>query len=187
MRDRSFGPAVLGGLAAATLTAVAAAQDWGRATGDNAGVTATGRADGAETAPLALALALVALASWGVLLVLRGRVRRLAAVVGLLAAAGVVAAVVAAYGDVPDAAREAARAAGATSEEFTTSLTGWYWVALVAAVLSLAALVVAVLRAPGWPAMGSRYDSPAAREAAATPRTDEDLWKAMDEGRDPTA
>ena len=53
MRDRTFGPAVLGGLATAALTAVAAAQDWGVATGDNAGVTATGRADGATTAPRA--------------------------------------------------------------------------------------------------------------------------------------
>lgn len=187
MRDRSFGPTVLGGLATAALTAVAAAQDWGEATGDNAGVAATGRADAAETAPLALALALVALASWGVLLVLRGRARRVVAVVGVLAAAGVVTAVVLAYGDVDAAAVEAARAAGATSDVFATSFTAWYWTALVAGVLSLAALVVAVLRAPGWPAMGSRYDNPAARDAAATPRTDEDLWKALDEGRDPTA
>ena len=53
MRDRTFGPAVLGGLATAALTAVAAAQDWGVATGDNAGVTATGRAGGATTPPRA--------------------------------------------------------------------------------------------------------------------------------------
>ena len=76
MRDRTFGPAVLGGLATAALTAVAAAQDWGVATGDNAGVTATGRADGATNGPLAHGEARVALASWGVLLVLRGRLRR---------------------------------------------------------------------------------------------------------------
>ena len=37
------------------------------------------------------------------------------------------------------------------------------------------------------PAMGSRFDSPAARDAGATPKSDEDLWKALDEGRDPTA
>jgi uncharacterized membrane protein (TIGR02234 family) len=187
VRDRTFGPVVLGGLAAAALTAVAAAQDWGEATGDNAGVAVTGRADGAATAPLALALALVALASWGVLLVLRGRLRGAVAAVGVLAAAGVVAAVVLAYGDVDATAVEATRAAGATSDVFETSRTGWYWTALVAGVVSLVALAVAALRAPGWPAMGGRYDSPATRDEASTPRTDEDLWKALDEGRDPTA
>jgi uncharacterized membrane protein (TIGR02234 family) len=174
-------------VATAALTAVAAAQDWGTASGDNAGVAVTGRAEGAATAPLALALALVALASWGVLLVLRGRMRRVVALVGVLAAAGVVAATVLAYGDVETAAIEAASAAGATSEVFETSFTGWYWTTLVAGAVSLAALVVAVLRAPGWPAMGSRYDNPAARDEPAAPRTDEDLWKALDEGRDPTA
>jgi hypothetical protein len=33
--------------------------------------------------------------------------------------------------------------------------------------------------------MGSRYDAPTARRT--TPATTEDLWKALDEGRDPTA
>ncbi len=187
MRDRSFGPVVLGGLATAALTAVATAQDWGVATGDNAGVAATGRADGSTTAPLALALALVALAAWGVLLVLRGRLRRVVAVVGAAAAVGVVVAVALGFGDVETAAIEAATAAGATSDAFEVSFTGWYWTALVSGVLSAAALVVAVLRAPGWPAMGSRYDSPTARDTAATPKSDDDLWKALDEGRDPTA
>ena len=47
--------------------------------------------------------------------------------------------------------------------------------------------------APEWPEMGTRYDAPgSAVPAPATPaepdeRTGLDLWKAMDEGRDPTA
>ncbi|MGA9746819.1 MAG: Trp biosynthesis-associated membrane protein [Nocardioides sp.] len=186
MRDRTFGPVVLGGLASAALSAVGSASDWATATGDNSGVAASGAADGARSAPLALALSLVALAAWGVLLVLRGRVRRLVAALGVVAAAGVVLATVAAFPQVRDDAVESAQAAGATSEAFTSALTGWYWVTAVAAVLSTAALVVAVLKAPGWPAMGARYDNPAvAREAA--PASEEDLWKALDEGRDPTA
>lgn len=186
MKDPWFARAVLGGLAAAALTAVAAAQPWAEASGDNAGVAVTAAADGAETAPLALALALVALAAWGVLLVVRGRLRRVVAVLGALAAAGVVAAAVTAFGVAQDDAVAAVQAAGATSDVFRSSLTGWYWTAAVAAVLSLAALVVAVVRVPRWPAMGSRYDNPAAARDAA-PATDEDLWKALDEGRDPTA
>ena len=44
---------------------------------------------------------------------------------------------------------------------------------------------------PGWPEMGRRYDAPAdatAERAAPLPEEQEnlDLWKAMDEGRDPT-
>ena len=68
---------------------------------------------------------------------------------------------------------------------FVTSLTAWYWVAGVGAAVCLFTLAVAVRKAPSWPAMGSRYDAPAAR--AAGPATDQDLWRAMDEGHDPTA
>ena len=185
MRDRTFARTVLVGLGNSTLAAVAAAQPWAEADGDNAGVAVAAAADGTDVAPLALALALVALASWGVLLVLRGRARRLVAVVGLLAAAGVLVAVVSAFGTAQDDAVAAVQAAGATSDTFATSLTAWYWTTGVAALLSVAALAVAVVRAPGWPAMGSRYDAPSARQT--TPATTEDLWKSLDEGHDPTA
>ena len=185
MRDRTFGRTVLAGLGAAALTAVAAAQPWARATGDSAGVAVDASADGTDVAPLALALALVALASWGVLLVLRGRARRAVAVVGSLAAAGVLVAVVASFTSAQDTAVTAVQGAGATGDTFTASLTAWYWTAAVAATLSLAALVVAVVRAPAWPAMGSRYDAPTARRPASS--APEDLWKAIDEGHDPTA
>ena len=185
MKDRSFGRTVLTGLGASGLTAVAAAQPWAEADGDNAGVAVSAVADGNDVAPLALALALVALASWGVLLVLRGSARRLVAVVGTLAAGGVLAAVVSASGSAQDAAVDAVQAAGATGDTFTSSLTAWYWTTGAAAALSLAALGVAVARAPRWPAMGSRYDAPSARETS--PATTEDLWKALDEGQDPTA
>ena len=75
------------------------------------------------------------------------------------------------------------------------SRTGWYWVSGVAAVLTLLTTLAAVRLVPGWPEMGRRYDAPApeaatAAEAPATPpeeRENLDLWKAMDEGRDPTA
>jgi uncharacterized membrane protein (TIGR02234 family) len=185
VRDRSFGRTVLVGLAASALTAVAAARPWAEAVGDNAGVEVTAAADGNDVAPLALALALVALASWGVLLVLRGRARRVVAVAGALAAGGVLATVVSVFGSARDAAVSAAQFAGATGDTFTSSLTAWYWTTGAGAVLSLAALAVAVARAPRWPAMGSRYDAPSARETS--PATSEDLWKALDEGHDPTA
>ena len=55
--------------------------------------------------------------------------------------------------------------------------------------LSVVATLAAVLLVPGWPEMGSRYDAPAAapQRARLPPETNIDIWKALDEGRDPTA
>jgi uncharacterized membrane protein (TIGR02234 family) len=151
-------------------------------------VTATVK--GSSSAPLAIALALVALAGWGVVLVLRGRARRVVALVGALASAGVVLTVSTALGRIRDDAASAVAAKGGTGDQLVTSLTAWYWVCLVASVLCLAAFVVAVVAAPGWPAMGSRYDAPT---TAATPReqapptTEQEMWRALDEGHDPTS
>ncbi len=187
MRDRSFGPAVLVGLGGAALAAVASGRGWATARGDAAGVEVSATVAGSDTAPLALALSLVALAAWGALLVLRGRVRRVVAVIGTLAAGGVVAAVAERFDGAQDDAREAVVGAGATGDTFASVLTGWYWAAGAGALLTLVALVVAVVRAPRWPAMGSRYDAPSARrEQQAAEPSEQDLWRALDEGHDPT-
>lgn len=191
MRERSFGPAVLAGLGGAALVAVASARDWATARGDAAGVAVSAAVTGSDTAPLALALSLVALAAWGALLVLRGRVRRAVAAVGTLAAAGVLATVVERFDGAQDDALEAVRAAGATGatgDVAAASLTGWYWVTGAGALLTLGALLVALGRSPRWPTMGSRYDAPATRRGQAEATSSEqDLWRALDEGHDPTA
>jgi uncharacterized membrane protein (TIGR02234 family) len=185
MRDRSFGPTVLAGLAGSALLTVAAGRDWASATGDAAGVPITAAAKGSEAAPLVVALGLVALASWGVVLVVRGRLRRTVAGIGVLACIGALAAT----GLGSDAAQvdavKALQGKGTTGSTAAASLTGWYYAALVGALLATAAFVVAVVTSPRWPAMGTRYDAPGAR--AAQPRTEQDLWRAMDEGHDPTA
>jgi len=187
VRDRSFGPAVVGGLGGAVLAAVASGRDWASARGDAAGVEVSAAVAGSDTGPLALALSLVALAAWGAVLVLRGRVRRAVAVIGALAAAGVLATVVERFDGAQDDALAAVRAAGATGDVAAASLTGWYWAAAVGALLTLGALLVAVVRSPGWPGMGSRYDAPAARrEQQQAEPSEQDLWRALDEGHDPT-
>jgi uncharacterized membrane protein (TIGR02234 family) len=180
---------VLVGLAGATLAAVAGARDWARASGSAAGVDVTGVAKGSESAPLVVALGLVALAAWGVVLVVRTRARQVVSVAGALAAAGVVAATALSFGRAQDDAVRAVLAKGAAGDAFTTGLTGWYYAAAVGGVLTLAAFVVAVLAAPRWPAMGSKYDAPATRAAAegARPATEQEMWRALDDGRDPTA
>lgn len=185
-RDRSFGPTVLLGLAGAVLAAVAGTQEWAHASGDAAGIKVQAAVKGSETAPLTAALALVALAAWGVVLVVRGRVRRGVAAVGLVACAGALVAVVVAFGGARTDAVVAAGDKGATGDVLASSLTGWYYAAGVGAGVALLAFAFAMVRSPRWPEMGSRYDAPAARAEPPT-GTDEDMWRALDEGRDPTS
>jgi len=181
---RSFGPTVLLGVAAAVLAAVAAGQVWADATGASGGVRVSASATGSASAPLAVALGLVALAAWGVVLVLRGRVRRWVSVLGALAAAGVVATALASAGRARHDAVAGVVAKGASQHASSAALTGWFVVCAVAALLTVGAFLVAAVASPRWPAMGSRYDAPAA--SAATARTEQDMWRALDDGRDPT-
>ncbi|MCB0894665.1 MAG: Trp biosynthesis-associated membrane protein [Nocardioides sp.] len=183
---RTFGPVVLLGLAAAGLTAVAG----------NHAVVASDASSPLVTydahVPLATSLGLVVLACWGVVLVTRGLVRRAVAVLGVLASLGALVTVVLAWSQVSDRYASELAQVGVTGA--STSPTVWYWLALLGAALSVGATALAVLLAPAWPEMGSRYDAPgtgaAPDPAAARPPEDQsslDLWKAIDEGRDPTA
>lgn len=188
-RRHTFGPVVLLGLAAGGLTAIAGNQqvvDGGESRG---ALALTFEGD----LPLVTALGLVVLACWGVVLVTRGRVRRAVAALGTVASAGAVVATLAAYSQATDDLREELAQVGVADAE--VGHTAWYWLALTGAVLALLAGVLAVRWAPQWPEMGSRYDAPTAQggaQAGAAPapvedQTNLDLWKALDEGRDPTA
>ncbi|MXG88508.1 Trp biosynthesis-associated membrane protein [Nocardioides flavescens] len=190
-RRRTFGPVVLAGLGTAGLSAFAGHQPWAR--GEGAGglgeLTATVEAG---RVPAANALALVVLACWGVLLVTRGRVRRACAALAVLAAAGVVASVVVGWTSAPDGVRRAYQDLGVLDPD--VSRTGWYAAAAGLSLASLATAVLALGLVRSWPEMGRRYDAPAdgaARPAAERPSEPEEresleLWKSIDEGRDPT-
>lgn len=206
-RAGSFVAVVTVGLASAVLAAVAGHQPWARGTGDaTAGFATLSATVEAGRVPVANALALVVLACWGVLLVTRGRVRRAVAVLGALAAVGTLAAVVVGFASAPEGVREAYAQLGVADPDVGRS--PWYWVAALASLLTLATTVLAVRLVPSWPEMGARYDAPAPdpaadpaadppagpapgrpRAAVAAPEDQEnlDLWKAIDEGRDPTA
>lgn len=183
----SFGRTVLLGLAGAGLATVAAGQTWATAT-TRVPAVRTVEAAGSDVAPLALPLSLVALAAWGSILVLRRRARRVVAVVGALASAGVVAAVLMGRGDAEAVAR---RLLGGDAD-VTADLASWSWVAVAGAGLACAAFLMALRAAGSWPEMGSRYDAPTGaaagaddHERAADP-TERELWDALDEGHDPT-
>lgn len=192
-RGRGFGPVVLAGLASAGLLTVAAGRTWATATpradaaGPLGGMAQT-TVSGADVAPLALPLGLVALAAWGAVLVLRRRGRRLVSALGSAAslAAGTTAALL--MHTAPDVAR---RELGDVPAELTT--TPWPFVAVVAAVVAAVAFAVAWRAAPDWPEMSSRYDAPtgegdgAVGDDVATGDDTRSLWKALDEGHDPTA
>lgn len=197
-RRRTFGPVVLLGLAAAALASVAGTKPW--VTGRSGSIDAdadTGAAmvsalslESARESPLAGALALVVLACWGVLLVTRGRVRRGVAVLALVTAAGLVVTSVEAFWSLPTKLTEALFAVSGV-DAASTGFTPWYAAALVGAMLSVTAAAAAVVLVRHWPEMGTKYDAPAgaavAGSAVSAPTENIDIWKAMDEGRDPTA
>ncbi len=180
---------MLVGLASGALVAVAGNQAWATAAeGQGIGeqVASVSVAVGEAKAPLATALALVVLAGWGVLLVTRGGFRRVIAWLVAVVAMGLLVAVVGAVLAAPGAVLDAYEPYGVTDIE--VQRTAWCWLALSGAMLSLGAAALAVRDVGCWPQMGRQYDAPGAAEAPPEPdeRSPLDLWKAMDEGRDPT-
>lgn len=178
-----FAPTVGLGLAAGALSAVASAKPWFRLAEERSTTPAGPVSQTTIDMPLALALSLVVLAGWGVVLVSRRGLRRVAVAVALLAALGVAACVARAPFTLPDDLRTrlGTAAAGAGVDP-----TGWFVTTAVAAVLSVLALLAAWRLTPRWPSMSSRYDAPATRTAGTDVTDPKDLWKALDEGVDPT-
>jgi uncharacterized membrane protein (TIGR02234 family) len=186
---KGFAATVVAGLASAGLTAVAANQTWATAKADEGEFAFTTLTD-APQVPLVLTLALVVLASWGVLLVTRGRVRRVVACLGALAAIGALVAAVAGRWTLADSFKKDFADQGATA---LVDFGAWWWVAVAAAALSTLTAVLAVARVGRWPEMGTRYDAPGSaadagpKQAPPEEQTNLDLWKSIDEGHDPTA
>ena len=149
------------------------------------------------------AVALVGLAGVAALLVTGGRGRR---VVGaLVAGTGTTLAVGAAVAapELLDRLAEvaAATAAGAEPDAVAAATdradrSSWRWVTVGAgAALALVGFAAAV-RGPLWPGLSRRYTRPTSHQQpapTAPPGADageagaEDLWRALDQGRDPTA
>ena len=139
---RSFGPVVLLGLGSSALAAVASAKPWYGSSAAGSGDASLNALDQGTKYPLASAASLVLLAAWGVLLVTRGVVRRVFAVLCLLAAVALVATVVAGHATLPDTARDAVGAALGRGAH--PGFTGWFWTAAVASVVAVVAGVLAV-------------------------------------------
>ena len=187
-----FVPVVLSGLATGTFAAIAGNQAWaaidagGEARVDAAFASAASATRDASAPPVT-ALALVLLATWGVVLVSRGRPRRAVTWLGLVAAVGVLAFAVAAWVGAPDTL-----ASTGASVDLTVSRTAWSYVGIVAGLAAVVASGLATRSVAHWPEMGRRYDAPGDASGARIPdvppeeRTNLDLWRAIDEGHDPT-
>lgn len=180
---RWFAPVVLLGVAATGLSALTGDKPWA-APEARAGSALVERSGG--HVPLAGALGLVGLAVWGVLLVTRGRARRVVAGLGVLVAVGLVATAVGGRASALRSARSATM--NLSSTPVAAHTTAWWYAALVSAVLALLAAVLAVRQVRAWPEMGTRYDAPGAATTSDPAQLEDlDLWRAIDEGRDPTA
>ena len=188
---KTFGPVLLVGLASAGLAAVAGARAWVELSASSSSRSSGALASTLEVTapgemPLAAALSLVLLACWGVLLVTRGRVRRAVAALAAVTALGLLVTTIVAAFTLPDSFRDQVQEA-LGSVQVESSFTAWYAVALVAAALSLVSTAAAVRYLPTWPEMGSRYDAPAGDSTTEVePEGNLELWKALDEGHDPT-
>lgn len=175
------------GVAVAALSAVATTRDW-LSIEVGAGLVSQDVLAGLRAAsPLGSALSLVVLAAWGTVLVTRRRARRVAALVAAGASAILAMVIVTWLLGAVESAREGLSVAGVA--EHDVGLGVWVWGALSCSLGSLALSLAAYTSAPGWPEMGSRYDAPGPRSTE-PPVIDLDapmaVWKAMDEGRDPT-
>ncbi|GAB7003788.1 hypothetical protein JCM18899A_12600 [Nocardioides sp. AN3] len=175
---RPFWPTVVLGVAGAGLAAYAGAQDWVRIHAGGDPIASVGVS---LDSPATTALALVALAAWGVFLVTRGLLRRAVAV---LAAIASIAPVLGVWGTRRHLLQTHADSVG----------TVWPWLAVVGCLVSFVAAGIAVAKAPGWPEMGRRYDAPAGASAAErdarvplAERSSLDVWKSLDQGHDPTS
>jgi uncharacterized membrane protein (TIGR02234 family) len=108
----------------------------------------------------------------------------LVGVVLLATGAGVLGAVVSALGTV--AAEELPGQTGADAGQ----VTAWPFVTAAGGLLLLAAGLLTVAAGRSWPALGQRYEAPAAEAAPQAPSeqlTEKGLWEALDRGEDPTA
>jgi uncharacterized membrane protein (TIGR02234 family) len=199
---RLYAPVVLATLAAGGLAFVAAGRTWAESEVSSEGLApATVSVSGSDAQPLVTALALVVVTAALAILAAGPRMRRVIGVLTVLVAiGGAIAVPRSGSGRLVDALGSAAEESPAYTGPGSLSdisYTPWDLVTIAAFVLALALGVVTVRLGPRWPTMGSRYDAPTARRSTGadpsdtahsdTELSDTDLWKAMDDGRDPTA
>ncbi len=189
-----YGPTLLLGLAGAVAVVVGVAKPWARATAHQSGLPPIqAQVSGADLAPLAGALGVVVLATFGAVIATRGRVRRGLGVLIVLAAAVVLVSALHPPG-ASGALRDALSAKGWAGGDLQTEAAAWRWVALTGAIASVIAGTAISLYGDRWATMGAEYDAPGvttsserSRGTGQAPTTEAEVWRELDEGRDPTS
>lgn len=188
---RLYAPVVLATLAAGGLAFFAAGRTWAEAEVVTDGLApATVSVSGTDAQPLVSALALVVVASALAILAAGPRLRRVVGGLTILAAAaGAVVVPRSGSGRLADALVSAAEKSPAFSGPGSLSEVShrpWDLVAIAAFVVAVVLGAITLRFGPQWPTMGSRYDAPSSHPPKNDP-SDTDMWKAMDDGHDPTA
>jgi uncharacterized membrane protein (TIGR02234 family) len=184
---RLLGLAVVGLLLAAVALWGASRGTWLTATWEvplRGRVVAT--ASGADTEPVLVPWALLALAAIGGLLATSGWGRRAVGVIvgvaGLWALLQAVSGLVApAPSLLPAPARQPGRALG------VDVTLAWPLLAALGGALLLVAGALVAARGSVMPRLGARYDAPTGRTRGRPPDEDRTLWEALDAGEDPTS
>ncbi len=187
---RLYAPIVLGTLAAGGLAFFALGRTWASSKVVAEGLTADKvSATGSDAHPLAAALAVVIIASALAILASARRVRQavgvFTAIVALVASWIIVFDGDALDGAISTAVEKSPAFTGANHPDAIQE-TAWSYVALAAFVLAAVLGTLTTRLAASWPTMGSRYDAPPVRVSTQQNQDDNDMWKALDEGRDPT-
>ena len=186
---RLYAPVVLGTLAAGGLAFFTASRTWAHARIAAEGLPPdTVKVSGSDSQPIITALALVAVTAALAVLASSPRLRRIVGVFTFGVAVSAIAVVLFDGSSVDDAMTKAVKASPAFtgSNSPATHHTAWP-VLTVVAFLIVAGLGAFTARfGSAWPALSSRYDAPRIRPTEAAAQTDADMWKALDEGRDPT-
>jgi uncharacterized membrane protein (TIGR02234 family) len=145
-------------------------------------------ASGAQLAPGVVALAAVCLVALVALLTGGPRVRRLSALVTVVAAAGAAALTIWPLTDAQaNLGRIAAGSLGRTGTVPTTaSTTAWAGIGVIAALALVVTAVLAFVAAGRWSGLSSRFDAPGEATAGADRGIRRTPWDELSEGRDPT-
>lgn len=186
---RSYVVTVVGGIVAGGSTYFAASRAWAEVSVRTSGMPADRvSVDGAEAVPVVSAMALVVLASAVAVLAASPRVRLLVGAVMTAAALTAAVRTAVAAGAVEQSLAgqvgESPAMTGDRSAQVELAAqadpTVWRWTCLAAALVAVAAGVSVLVRGRRWPTMGRRYDAPSRA------REDDDPWKRLDRGEDPT-
>jgi uncharacterized membrane protein (TIGR02234 family) len=190
---RLYGSVVTGLLVVGAIALFAVTRAWATATVRTPGVpTDQVEASGADAAPVLVALAIVVIAAALAVVASGGWVRQIVGlVVATVAAWAAVQALSVDIAGAPMARALVDSPANLGAAHPVPNVSAWPVVAGVAFAVAAVLGLAVVLFGRQWPRMAKRYDRPAGGSSSvasdlAADADDAELWRALDDGRDPT-